>query len=208
MHMRRDPARLMLRAATVLAVALGLTVATGAVASAAPTSRFGAQALAAGLTSTQTRALQSVVDGYLRTWGGGSGTQIAANEILYPGGGAILIVPLPGEKSARRLGTTSAPAAGVATPAIAREPQGCPYYYFCAYQLTDLHGATIWAYYCNTAVPIGSWAGEGSYVNNQTSGTKAKFLDNNWNFMYYSRPAYAAQYNNVSWLPVRAISAC
>jgi hypothetical protein len=64
------------------------------------------------------------------------------------------------------------------------------------------------AYYCNTNVNIGSWVTEGSYVNNQTSGTRAEFLDNNWYIQSYSRPAYAAQYNNVFWEYIRAITAC
>jgi hypothetical protein len=182
----------MLQTAAAVATVIGLMATAAAPASAAPTDKFSAQATAAGLTAAQAKQLQTKVDAYLKITGG---KQTAANEILYPNGGAILLVTLPGEQNARRLGATT------------QEPQGCPADNLCAYKYEWWGGDSIWAYYCNYNYSV-PWVTTGSWINNQSSGTRGYFVDNNWYVIYTTPPAYYPQPTGQSWLPIRAIDPC
>lgn len=177
-----------------LLLALGLAAVVGPAAAQAGggTSPFAEQAAALGLTPAQANALQREVDGYLARTGG---TQVAINKIQMTG--AELLVPLPGERVARDL---AAPATTTASL------YGCPYYYFCAYSGTSFTGTVIKAYYCGKYYRI-LWSGYGSYVNNQTAGVKAAFLDSYYKIFAYSvaAPGYKTSFN---WAPVYYIQPC
>jgi hypothetical protein len=193
--MDRVPVRHGLRL-TVIGLVVGLitTVAGTAHASALRTSdAFADQARTAGLSQADARDLQSRVDGYLAKTGG---TQIGLNEIRYAGG-ATLLLTLPGERVARRVTTSFA------------EPQGCPPEFLCAYQSEYLQGDLITAYYCGVDVPM-PWWGPGSWVNNQTSGTRALFLHQASNVIgpvEVSAPAYSQSFS-YNWTPIYYIQAC
>ncbi|MFI8103047.1 hypothetical protein [Streptomyces sp. NPDC086023] len=174
--------------AAVCAVAFGMTASASASGGGTP---YADQAARAGLTAAQTKSLQKQVDGYLAKTGG---RQSAANEITLPSGGT-LTVALPGERKARSL--ASAGAAFV----------DCPYYYFCAYQYENYGGTQIREDSCGTHTSI-PWAGYGSYINNQTSGTQARLENSSKQVLYYSRGAYAAVPTGVYWTPVYYFNPC
>lgn len=147
------------------------------------------------LTTAQSRELQSRVDAYLAKVGG---TQVAVNEIRLPSG-ADLLLTLPGEKTARRISTTAAPAA---TPNSLLD---CPHYYICLFQNQNYTGDVISAYACGVYVQI-PFANYGSWINNQSSGTVAGFYD-----YYYNdtptAPAYSAE-TSFDWEPYYNVKAC
>jgi hypothetical protein len=149
---------------------------------------FAVQVRDAGLDLQQARVLQLQIDAYLARVGG---TQVAANEIRY-GGGASLILPLPGETRARSL------AAGRVA-----EPTGCPFQYLCAYQYEGFAGGEIHAFYCGVLVSM-PWGSVGSWRNNQTSGTVGTFYGGNPSS---TGPAYSSS-GSYNWLPVSHIRAC
>ncbi|MFK4084974.1 hypothetical protein ACI2LF_12740 [Kribbella sp. NPDC020789] len=145
-------------AALVLAV---ITFLPAPAAQAETTKAFLAQAHEAGLTAQQAAILQDRVDGYLQQVGG---RQVAANEIdLY---GATLRLTLPGETRVREL--TAGPRAAAQV--------GCRYLHFCAWRDPYFVGDLIEMYECKDwSIP---WLGHGSWENNQSAHTIAKFKSN------------------------------
>jgi hypothetical protein len=149
----------------IVVVATALTMVTLGVGPASAEgntdTKFTAQAQKVGLRTDQMEVLQARVEGYLAKSGG---VQVGANEIQYADG-SLLVLALPGESRARRL-----------NPAVAtgQSLYACPYEWFCVYQYTFFGGDIKMEWNCAYYVPV-PWAGDGSYVNNQTSGTKAMF---------------------------------
>jgi hypothetical protein len=92
-------------AATVMVVAAGFGTSNAATNYLRQHPAFAAQARSAGLSLGQALALQSRVDGYLRTIGG---VQMAANQIDINGN--RLTVAVPGESRARSLTASSSTA--------------------------------------------------------------------------------------------------
>ncbi|MEV6956650.1 hypothetical protein [Streptomyces sp. NPDC051183] len=191
--------RALLRASVAAATALlGITVgmssasASGAGATDVP---FAAQAKQAGLNATQAKALQTRVNGYLAQTGG---TQTAANEITYSpaAGGGTLTLTLPGEKKARSLNPT------------ATLGGDCAYYWFCAFAESGYNGDSRKAEKCNTNTFIPWTTTNGSWINNQTAGTRAKFKNSGYGIIGYSAGAYAAQSYGVNWTSVYYIDPC
>ncbi|MFJ7208515.1 hypothetical protein ACIQWR_33920 [Streptomyces sp. NPDC098789] len=186
---RRGLWRILFAALTaVCAVTFGMTAA-----SASSNIPFAGQAARAGLNAGQAKALQARVDGYLARSGG---KQTAANEISYQGNGTLTLA-LPGEETARSL-----------NPANALAFAGCNYYRFCAYSGSYFTGDMRWAEQCNVNVGIPFTSTNGSWVNNQTPGTRAKLKGSNGAILSWTAGAYSEQQWGVNWGPVYYIDAC
>ncbi|MFJ2114325.1 hypothetical protein ACIOEX_20940 [Streptomyces sp. NPDC087850] len=174
-------------AAGVLAVG---AMAAPAGAQAAPEEArqtYAAQTLRAGLTADQAGELQGRVDRYLARLEGGE--QVSANRIALPGGD--LTVAAPGQPSARDL----------ASPAASgRLPAACARGYLC---LTR-GGDRMDLYRCGTySMP---WTGDGTFENNQSSGTRARFLNSDRSVRYITDPAYSQ--GTVTWTPIYYVVPC
>lgn len=147
--------------ALVIAATGAGALATGADATTNPSSQrvHSEQARALGLTDTETVDLQRQVEANIAMFGG---HQVAINKIDLDGGGFVLLT-LPGETYARDLGTVSATGAS-----------SCPYLYLCAFKGANFTGNIIGYTICEPDYM--PWNTTGSYVNNQTSGTVARFI--------------------------------
>ncbi|WP_051385988.1 hypothetical protein [Actinokineospora inagensis] len=168
-------------------VTAAASVAASAVAADA-TPSYTAQARAAGLSAAQAKDLQATVNGYIAKTGG---RQIAANEIALDG--ATIYVALPGERTARDLSTGNQ-LAGT-----------CNYLHMCAWQYPNYTGTVIDMFACHDyAIP---WADPGSWINNQRTGTVARFLDSNHN-TGWSDPGAFSQDPNAPWWWVFWIRDC
>lgn len=153
-------------------------------------SGFRSQALDAGLSPAQATQLQNRVDDYLARTGG---TQVGVNKIALDG--ADLVLPLPGEKKARDLSVHGTDAVQAA----------CPYYHFCAYKDQNGNGEAINMYYCSEYYI--DWISIGSWTNNQTPGTRARFLNISRETIDISdgAPSYRWWYD---WRPVYFVRPC
>jgi hypothetical protein len=81
---------------------------------------------------------------------------------------------------------------------------GCPYYYFCAYSGANFTGTKIQMYYCQFYnMPF---AGTGSWVNNQTPGTRARFYDYYYNLKATTAGAYST--GTYNWTPIYHVKPC
>jgi hypothetical protein len=187
------------RALAVLAmIAFALTLGLGATANAGTADqtsghdkavqRFAEQAKAAGLSDAQVSGLQAKVDAFLEKH---RGTQVAPGRIQLPDGKAFVQMAVPGERNARDFSRN-----GAVTP-----QQSCPYYYFCAYRGGDV----LSYYYCNDQYM--PWTGYGSYVNNQTPGTRATFKNSGHGSIGTSCAAYCAV-GSINWSPIYYIDPC
>lgn len=153
---------------------------------------FTAQAKSLGLTSAQAQSLQTRADNYLSTIGG---TQVAVNEISLRG--ADLFLTLPGQTRARNLGAGTA---GPQTPAAS-----CNYYHMCAYENQNFSGDTIDMYNCgNYSIP---WSDRGSWINNQSTGTRAQFKSSDNVTRWTSAGAYTND-PNADWSWVWYVQNC
>lgn len=136
---------------------------------------FAAQATSAGLTSAQAQSLQARVNNYLAETGG---TQVAINEISLSG--ANIFLTLPGQTQSRDLTTGAVSPQSVAA--------SCNYGHMCAYANQNFSGDTIDMYTCgNYSIP---WVGTGSWINNQTTGTRAQFKSSDGVTRWTSAGAY------------------
>lgn len=144
---------------------------------------FAAQARAAGLNDTQIRHLQADVDKEVARTGG---TQVAANRVLWPGGDGDTVLQIRGTS-----GASSIPADTSSSRSVAPNTGmsfGCNYKEFCIYYNTDYTNMFWRMYYCKRYLTGGRWFF--SYVNNQTTGTRAAFLDWQGNRIAWTYPAY------------------
>ncbi|WP_159083268.1 hypothetical protein [Streptomyces sp. P3] len=189
----------------ITALVMGLFIGAGAQGAAVASSTdagFTAQARAAGLSTDKAAALQAKVDDYLVKLQG-RGKQVSPNQISM--NGAVLNVTVPGEARPRQLAQHSgaAPQATVCKDFSSWNP--VPYGWFCAYQLQWGGGDSIGMYNCdNYFIP---WVSEGSWMNNQTTGTVPRlyFRDLSW----WDMPsAFSSQGYHVDWNPVNSITNC
>lgn len=147
---------------------------------------FAAQGRAAGLTAEQAGALQGSVDAYLRKLGA-EATQADFNTIALKG--ANLHVTVPGEAHPRGLAASY-----------------CSFQYFCAYEYEWQTGSEIHIINC-ADVRVIPWFTTGSWVNNQTPGTRPLLTFTNGST--WSMPAaYSDQLTGVGWSPVWKIDPC
>jgi hypothetical protein len=166
-------------AATAALVALATAPAMAHAAQPAATdAELRAQIEANDLSPRQARYLQARVDRVIaRT----DGTQIAINQVVWDGGDTL--VPLPGEREARELGTDPR---GFGT--AARQPSdNCKYFQFCTYHTRDWHGIENRMQSCVLHNDRGGIFG--SYRNNQTPGTQARFYNSGVELIATTRPA-------------------
>lgn len=146
-------------------------------ASAAPASDYTAQARAAGLTATQADALQDRVDDFLASHP--TARQIAADRLTIPGGAVTLDVP----------GTD------VGVTAIS-----CSSGWLC---IRDGYGDRYDYYYCGLYEFWG--IGNGEFNNNQSSGTVARFYNENGSLRWTNT---AKDTGTASWTPVWFVRPC
>jgi hypothetical protein len=176
-----------------VAAAAGLSAVVAlsgtATAESAPAGGFVSQAKALGLNAAEAKTLQSRVDSYIVKTGG---TQIAADRIQL-GEGAVLTLALP---------TT---AGGDQSSASRAASYTCRYGHFCAYSDTYWSGDVIDMYQCASyKIP---WFGDGSWINNQTSGTQAAFRDNEFVVRWVDSGAYSSD-DVADWTWVHYVTNC
>jgi hypothetical protein len=149
-----------------LAATCGLVLGTTAAAGAAPgAGAFSAQARSVGLSSAETRELQSAVTAEIARAGG---TQVALNRIERPG--ATVLLPLPGEAYAHNL---DAPASRTAAGRLMAEP--CPRLNFCQYSNIYFQGMVEQRSACTDYNNYLRY--DGSWINNQSRGTVTYMRD-------------------------------
>lgn len=84
-------------------------------------------------------------------------------------------------------------------------PYGCPHLYFCAYSGNYYTGTKIEMYYCEFyGMPF---SGTGSWVNNQTSGTVARFYNQYYSQIQKTPPAPSSGLGQ-DWTPVYYVKPC
>lgn len=210
----------------------GAAAASAAGAPRAVTLPFAAQAAAAGLTGAQAVNLQNQVNQILAQDGG---TQMAANEIALPHGASVLLV-LPGQTYARvlpgavNLGFAPVPSktntsvntiwtaptvtvtGGSFTPTggpVGGNGASCNYHYLCVWQGLNGTGTQFNVSECNVnqELPGSGWNTYGSWINNQTAGVSAYFLDQNQH-VYYTTPGSGYWESGYNWGPIWYLDAC
>jgi hypothetical protein len=166
----RRLSRLFAATAALVALAAGPAMAHDA-RPAATDARLRAQIEANDLSPRQARSLQARVDRVIARTGG---TQVAINQVVWDGGDTL--VPLPGERRARELGTA------------ARAPSDdCKYYQFCTYYNRDFTGIESRMQSCTLHIDRAGIFG--SYRNEQTSGTRARFYNSGYELIATTQPA-------------------
>ncbi|GAA0495535.1 hypothetical protein Ade02nite_18500 [Paractinoplanes deccanensis] len=83
----------------------------------------------------------------------------------------------------------------------------CPYYNFCAYMYANFEGPVVYAEDCNAISRFRWTSTNGSWINNQTRGTRARI-----NYMdgthWYVPGAYSEQSSGMGWHRVESIDPC
>ncbi|MEW1719334.1 hypothetical protein [Streptomyces sp. NPDC093109] len=176
-----------LTAAVALVAVPVVTTSASAAPASAPSSAgqaaYAAQAVEAGLTGQQAAGLQADVDAALARQVGAR--QVSANRIAFDGGSATLAAP--GQSGARDL------AAPQAAPSCANG-------YLC---IIDGRGTRYEYYTCGYYSFSG--IGDGTFNNNQTSGTVARFYNSDGSQRWTST---AKATGTASWTPVYYIRPC
>jgi hypothetical protein len=178
----------------VAAAAVLFGTATPASAAPATGTPFARQAAAAHLSPAQTRAVQAKVDGYLAKVGG---RQVALNEIAFDGG--RLRVTLPGEAQPRDFATGTGQR--TANPCSSVSYNG----WFCAYSGTYYTGDQLNWYSCTSYIM--PWSTTGSWKNNQSSGTRARFYSST-GALYYTTPGAYSSNVSYGWRPIYTVRPC
>ncbi|HET9382602.1 MAG TPA: hypothetical protein VFP69_17475 [Streptomyces sp.] len=171
---------------TAAVAALIVGPALSGSASAEPTaaqSAYTGQAVRAGLTGSEAAALQQQVDRYLATHPGAR--QVSANRLTTEGG--AVTIPAPGASPARDL---ASPEAAVA----------CSEGHLC---IVDGRGRHYDYWRCGRYGFDG--VGDGTFNNNQTSGTVARFYNSDGTLRWTHR---AKGSGTASWTPVFAVEPC
>lgn len=83
---------------------------------------------------------------------------------------------------------------------------GCNFEYFCAYPNTNFGGTPIRMLRCGVDVFI-PFGGNGSWINNQTAGTRARFKDANHHVIFTTPGAFSAN-TSYNWSFVWFVQAC
>ncbi|GLY82104.1 hypothetical protein Airi02_000360 [Actinoallomurus iriomotensis] len=163
-------------------------------AEAKPTGKaFEEQAKAAHLTNAQTAAIRSQVSYYLKKLGG---KQTALNQIDFNGG--RMLIAIPGEAHPRNFASGSGKVMPSSSPCA---PVGT----FCAFQYPAYKGHIITMVACQTRdIP---WNGSGSWINNQTPGTRARMYNARVQLIYTTPGAYSSDVSG-NWTPVTTVSNC
>jgi hypothetical protein len=113
----------------------------------------------------------------------------------------------PYMQAQKTMSTASNDAHGAATAAVPNATiDGCPFEWFCAYPSTNFGGTPIKMFKCNVDVFI-PFVGSGSWINNQTTGTRAKMKDINHNVIFTTPGAFSADASG-DWTLVYYVQAC
>ena len=195
-------------AASPLASA-GMGTGTGTAAT------YAAQAEGAGLSGAQASALQARVDTYLALEPGAR--QVSANRVDFTGG--VVTIGVPGQVRPADLGGRGGDlgargdgardvGVGVVRPEYGEFP--CTYEDLCIFQYNNANllgspGEEVDYFRCGT-YPLPGWTStNGAYVNDQTPGTVARFLDVNHNVLESST---AHDSGAINWDPVWYVRPC
>ncbi|GAA3378384.1 hypothetical protein [Streptomyces racemochromogenes] len=152
-------------------------------AEASTTTAFSQQTRAAGLTAAQTAGLQQQVDALLAS--DPSARQVSANKLSTAGGSVVLRAP--GQTETRDLASPDTALACGNGHLCITDGNGNNYdYYRCGYY--DFNGV-----------------GNGTFNNNQTSGTRARFYNSDGSERWSN---VAKDTGTASWTPVFHIRPC
>jgi|SRR5215471_10664074 len=121
----------------------------------------------------------------------------------------LLLLALPASASAASAPSSASPAVAQSAGSQADPADvaihGCPFLYFCAYSGTNFTGSVIPMLNCQLyTMPF---AGEGSWVNNQTRGTRAEFLGSRGQLLNFTAPA-PSQNASKNWTNVFFVKPC
>jgi hypothetical protein len=83
----------------------------------------------------------------------------------------------------------------------------CPYYNFCAYQYANFEGQVIFAEDCAAIYKFRWSSTSGSWINNQTRGTRAR-INYRDGTHWYVPSAYSEQSSGMGWHRVDSIEPC
>ncbi|MEV7170054.1 peptidase inhibitor family I36 protein [Streptomyces sp. JL4002] len=97
---------------------------------------------------------------------------------------------------------------GVLAASPAEAAVACPYEYFCAYPQPGYGGTPIMVRNCNDVRYVPWTGGNGSWINNQTPGTRARFVLTGGRPDAYTYGAYSAVAGGVDWNSVLYIDPC
>ncbi|MFF0446531.1 hypothetical protein ACFYT4_08985 [Streptomyces sp. NPDC004609] len=183
------------RALAALAGAVMLLLAFGAPQVSAAPQGFTAQAVAAGLTTSEATALQAEVDRYLAKTGG---TQIAPNVIDLGRGNGVQVA-VPGERQPRDL--THGRGAFIPGCVGGADPD-----YFCAYENSSYTGSHVYLHGCpgGVAIPFGSGGSWDNYLNNSV---KVRMYDN-FSTLIYTTPNSHSRDATADWTPIYRVQGC
>ncbi|GID30453.1 hypothetical protein [Paractinoplanes brasiliensis] len=97
---------------------------------------------------------------------------------------------------------------GALLPAGAAQASSpCPYYTFCAFPYANFRGQAVYAEDCAAVYKFRWSSTNGSWINNQTPGTRARI-----NYMdgthWYVPGAYSEQSSGMGWYRVDSIEPC
>ncbi|MBW6435797.1 hypothetical protein KZ829_18815 [Actinoplanes hulinensis] len=192
--------RVMITAVVTMAgIAAAMAPPTAATAAPTADTAFSAQARAAHLSRAQSAALQAEVNRYLA---GSGGRQVSLNKIDLNGTGAILVA-IPGEDHPRDF------TAGDATT-LAADPclDGVKYSgWFCAYSKSHYKGTRIGMYGCGLYYDVSKFTSGGSWVNDQTRGTRAVMYAKSGERVFVTRPSYSFDATG-NWANVELVFPC
>jgi hypothetical protein len=109
--------------------------------------------------------------------------------VLAAAGLAMMMLAVPASASAAPASAGSVTQTASA-PGTGADIHGCPFLDFCAYPSPNFQGTPKLMEQCRFyTLPF---IGEGSWINNQTSGTRAAFYNANHGFLNFTAPAFAA----------------
>ena len=168
-------------AATLFAVTALFAGSTAVASAATPESDFRAQAQADGLSSAQAESLQKRVDAVLE--GQAGGRQVSANKVRYDG----LTVTVDPRWKANGGKSTKANLA-------------CGYGHLCI----TVRGTNFDFYKCQKW-NVSNWYGDGTFENNQTPGTVARFYNQDGSERWHS---VAYQKGTATWDPIYSLRPC
>ncbi|WP_181765645.1 hypothetical protein [Streptomyces albidus (ex Kaewkla and Franco 2022)] len=168
-------------AATLFAVTALLAGSTAVASAATPASDFRAEALSDGLTSAQADSLQKRVDAVLD--GQPGGRQVSATKVEYDG---LTVTVDPRSKSS--------------TGKTTKANLACGYGHLCI----TVRGANFDFYKCQKW-NVSNWYGDGTFENNQTPGTVARFYNQDGSERWHS---VAYQKGTATWDPIYSLRPC
>ncbi|MFK4208950.1 peptidase inhibitor family I36 protein [Streptomyces sp. NPDC030920] len=127
------------------------------------------------------------------------GKQVSLDKTELNGQGDVLVA-IPGEAHPRDFSSPS----GVLSDPCREEAVYSGY--FCAYSGQNFGGSEIKMHSCQSyGIP---WDGNGSWINDQTPGTKARFYRNEGSLLYTTPAPYASNWNCSTWTNVHTIRPC